>query len=93
MSLRVIDVAFPETGRCAQASSASAFTSQGCPWVRSQTVCWASGVNVWPVSSVCCFKSAFVSPSEKSPKRRDFALTLNALPPAMMACSAVERMR
>ena len=76
-----------------QASYASAFTSHGWPWVCVQIVFSASGLNACPVSWVCCASSARTSPCEKSPSRSDRALTLNTLPPAMIAFSELEWMR
>ena len=76
-----------------QASYARAFTSHGCPSVCLQTVSSASGVNAWLVSAMCWPISPTASSREKSPSRNEAALTLNALPPATTACSAVDRMR
>ena len=76
-----------------QASYASAFTSHGCPCVRSHTRSRAPAVNACPVSAVCWPSSARTSSREKSPNRNDSAFTLNALPPVTTAFADPERMR
>ena len=63
---------------------ARAFTSQGWPHVCVHTASSASGVNSWPVSSVCWRSSASASAREKSPSRSDSAAMLNGLPAAPM---------
>ena len=75
-----------------QAPAQSAFTSHGCPLVCSHTALRAAGVNRWPVSRTCCSISRRVSLRVKSPRRRDFAATLNGLPPATTS-PELERMR
>ena len=75
------------------ASRQSAFTSHGWPAERVRIKSSAPSVNACPVSAVCWASSARVSASLKSPRRSDFDLTLNALPPSTRAFCAVEWMR
>ena len=74
------------------APAQSAFTSQGWPLLCVHTASWASGEKHCPVSSVCCFISAFASSSVKSPRRSESAATLNGLPPAIIS-PVLDRMR
>ena len=61
----------------------SAFTSHGWPWVDAHTASRAASVKGCFVSATCCCIRAQVSFFVKSPRRIDFAATLNGLPPAI----------